>query len=836
MSKTKTLLTYLKGGARYPKEQYRELDAPTMQIAHTEWNGVVDLLSAHEDRIDNWSVLFGGDEIEASDAAWVSSANGCIKALYFKNRPANGHRYALTYLYHWGTGTDFMVSLVDLNESTEVETAIVTEFRFQGDVLTDLTDGNGNVIGKIMAATADYSSVVAPGGAATKRMPYCLDACFRYNQDKIVDIRMAGLDSDNEAVRAEISALKETLTPTLLETAGTEASDIAKCAAANVEVKALWLSQKPSSGHRYVLSYLYLQTTDSMWFYNIVDLNVSAGTTTAVVTNGRATDGEVNDIVNGGQVIGQIMLDKTHYTLIADQGEGAARLPYLTDACFDQMGQSVLMENEVETVGAITRRTSAKVAEVEEELFPTLFATAGTEASDIVKCAAANEEVRALYLSVKPAEGHRHVLTSLYLQTSDNTWYYNIVDLNVSSGVTSAVVTHCMAEDKVMAVAKTPSGEAIGYVYFDSDHYTLIADQGEGEARLPYLTEACYDLTGQTDLFRLAMTERVDALEKAAKKKVVTLWGDSITWGSASTTNSKCYAAVLQTLLQTEGYLHKVVNCGVGGDNMPTILGRMGATMLYLGKDVTIPKSNTSYVTVDTVSNYVQVGKWLKAACKPTEQIQLMLQGDLGRSHIDDPEKDGLHTVNPVMVNGVECTWTWVPVAEGRVDEGEFRLNVNETQSEPITVHAGTPLYPHGTSLNGDVVVLAIGTNGGFADVADYVRQMELAVESIGHGRVVICTPYGGTALSILGGVSGIVELEDAVRARFGAKVFCWRKFLVEEGLDMEGLTATSADTAAIAQGLVPPSLLADEVHPNDYGHDAIGRRLMDIVKTMGWI
>jgi lysophospholipase L1-like esterase len=44
MSNSKTLLGYLKGSARYPKEQYRELDAPKMTISHDEWNKAVDML------------------------------------------------------------------------------------------------------------------------------------------------------------------------------------------------------------------------------------------------------------------------------------------------------------------------------------------------------------------------------------------------------------------------------------------------------------------------------------------------------------------------------------------------------------------------------------------------------------------------------------------------------------------------------------------------------------------------------------------------------------------------------------------------------------------------
>lgn len=779
--------------------------------------------------------IFRSDELFASDADLLSAANSCIRALYFSTPLQSGHRILLTYLYHWSDNL-FKISLADYDEDEATATTIVSEFQFVGDVLTDLEDTNGNVIGKIFASVSGYSGSVSQADMAAVRMPYCNEICWNLNQAKMLDTKISSLQSQASGVRQDLDALQEELFPTLFGTNGTFPSDVVKCAAANAEVKALYLNQQPASGHRYVLTWLYLQNSSpKWWFVSILDLDISAGTTTYVTQEARVADKEVSPLLNsGGTQVGLIYLDSDNYTVISDQGEGAARLPYLMPAAFNQLDQQMLLNAEVGETSVLAKRTSSRVNTIEAELFPTLLGTAGTEPSDVVKCAAANAEVKALYLSVKPATGHRFVLHALYLQASDLSWYFTITDYNVTSGTSSTLVNYLHADNKQMSVITDVNGNDIGWILLDSDHYTLISDQGEGLARLPYLLGPAFDIATQTRLFRQAVSEQIAAIEKRMTKKQILCWGDSITWGAAASANSKCYTARLQTMLTEAGYIHKVVNCGVGGDNMPSILGRMGASMLYLTKDLTIPKNSANHVVVDTVANYVQVGRYLKSSIAPNEQIQLMMQGDLGRPFIDDPERDLFHTVNPVIVNGVECVWSWVPEQEGQTDEGEFRLSVKETQSAAVVLKAGSPIFTHGAKIKTDAAVFAMGTNAGWSTPEEYIRMIDAAIDACGTKKYIVCSPYGGTALNQQG-VSGLQELESALTAAYGSKFFNWRKFLVEDALALEGVTPTSDDTTAIAQGKCPPSLLADEVHPNDYGHDAIALRLYQMMQSLGY-
>ncbi len=834
MSNVSSQLAFLKNAARYPKVEVTPTTVPTVQMSADEWNKMIEVAVAHEKRFDEWNIIFSSDLVVDVDETMLANANSCIKALYFAATPAPGHRYALTYLYHWGD-SDFRVSIVDYDESDGTETEVVTNYQFTGDTLSDLEDSNGNVIGKIYASISGYNAVVAQGGATTNRMPYCNDVCWRYNQDIIIAERFKAVTTEATAATLAVSALEETVSPTLLGCANTVPTDALKCAAANAEVKALYLNVQPASGHRYVLSYLYLQTSDNSWYMSLVDLDVSAGTATLLVNSCQLTDKTVSPIVDvNGNEIGYIYVDSDNYTLIANQGEGYARMPYLLSPSFSKSSQTILMEAELTNTTVISQNAATRVAEVEEQLSPTLLGCANTVPTDALKCAAANAEVKALYLNVQPASGHRYVLSYLYLQTSDNSWYMSLADLDVSAGTATLLVNSCQLTDKTMSPIVDVNGNEIGYIYVDSDNYTLIANQGEGYARMPYLLSPCYDAMTQTNIYRTLTSQRIGSLEEKASKKQITLWGDSITWGSASTTNSGCYAALLQTMLSNAGYNHRVINCGVGGDNMPTILGRMGGTMLYLTRDLTIPASASSSVEVDRVVNYTQVGRYLKASCKTDAQIQLMLQGDLGRSHIDDTDNAKMHTVNPVLINGVECVWTWNPAVEGRADEGSYTLAVKEDQSAAITLKAGSPIYPHGARLKSDVAVFAMGTNSGWDDVDEYMSMIDKAIDAVDTKQYIVCSPYGGTAL-VEQGVSGLQTLEAALQVKYGAKYFNWRKYLVEEGLSVEGLTATSADNMAIAAGEVPPSLLADEVHPNDYGHDAIAKRLYQMMVALSY-
>ena len=70
----------------------------------------------------------------------------------------------------------------------------------------------------------------------------------------------------------------------------------------------------------------------------------------------------------------------------------------------------------------------------------------------------------------------------------------------------------------------------------------------------------------------------------------------------------------------------------------------------------------------------------------------------------------------------------------------------------------------------------------------------------------------------------------------FGSRFFNWREYLVNYGLSEAGLPATEQDLKDINEGKCPSSLLSDGLHPNDKGHEIIGKKIYEIMRLNGFI
>ena len=65
--------------------------------------------------------------------------------------------------------------------------------------------------------------------------------------------------------------------------------------------------------------------------------------------------------------------------------------------------------------------------------------------------------------------------------------------------------------------------------------------------------------------------------------------------------------------------------------------------------------------------------------------------------------------------------------------------------------------------------------------------------------------------------------VETALQRKYGEHYINLRKYMIEYGLLDAGLTPTEADTSAIANGNVPPSLLySDGLHGNEKFYDIL--------------
>ena len=101
MGNARTDIDFLRNATRFPKVEVTPLSAPTVQVSKEEWNRAVNVLDTQEKRFDNLGILFLSDGIEDGDAEVAEYANQVVKALYFSATRQAGHRYALTYMYHY---------------------------------------------------------------------------------------------------------------------------------------------------------------------------------------------------------------------------------------------------------------------------------------------------------------------------------------------------------------------------------------------------------------------------------------------------------------------------------------------------------------------------------------------------------------------------------------------------------------------------------------------------------------------------------------------------------------------------------------------------------------
>lgn len=69
----------------------------------------------------------------------------------------------------------------------------------------------------------------------------------------------------------------------------------------------------------------------------------------------------------------------------------------------------------------------------------------------------------------------------------------------------------------------------------------------------------------------------------------------------------------------------------------------------------------------------------------------------------------------------------------------------------------------------------------------------------------------------------------------FGKHFLDIRTYLLNYGLQDEGITQTADDTTAVAQGLMPPSLMSDATHFNANGYNVIANQVYIKGRQLGY-
>lgn len=284
------------------------------------------------------------------------------------------------------------------------------------------------------------------------------------------------------------------------------------------------------------------------------------------------------------------------------------------------------------------------------------------------------------------------------------------------------------------------------------------------------------------------------ALYEIYHPKAISCIGDSMTAGTGG--NGTTYPSVLQTELTNNHYGYTVEQYGGGGENSNTIISRFGATPIYC-ENITLP-ADTSRTPITFLPNGNDVFNFNR-----------FFRG-----------------VNPVVVDGIECTLTKDSDADPNI---YIQRNTAGTSAHAFTRNPQAITYATREKLMNEIVICWMGTNNPGYTAEQIIEKQRVLYNTVKTDKVL----FIGLTKHADGEADNI---NKAMLMAWGNKFLDIRDYILQYGLDDAEITPTSDDTAAIAAGNMPPSLLFDDTHFNASGYTVIGKRVYRKLVELNWL
>jgi lysophospholipase L1-like esterase len=270
----------------------------------------------------------------------------------------------------------------------------------------------------------------------------------------------------------------------------------------------------------------------------------------------------------------------------------------------------------------------------------------------------------------------------------------------------------------------------------------------------------------------------------------IACWGDSLTAGTGG--NGVRYSDVLSKSLNL-----KVLNYGVGGESASQIAYRQGAETIYL-TPVTIP-SDVTPVEVSIVN-------------KSGEDAKLLRQGDAG--------------INPCIIGSVEGKLLY--------DAQSKKVYFTRLKSgNLVSFKENTQIFTDAMKNKSDNEILIIYSGTNNPDGTAISKVIEIQKKMIEYANT---DNYVIVGLTSKYAVPDIENVNIALKKEYGNKFLDFRKYLLENGLNEAGLTATSQDLEDIKNGEIPTSLRSDKVHGNEYYYTMLGKQLKNKIIELKYL
>ena len=292
--------------------------------------------------------------------------------------------------------------------------------------------------------------------------------------------------------------------------------------------------------------------------------------------------------------------------------------------------------------------------------------------------------------------------------------------------------------------------------------------------------------------------------------KKIACWGDSITYGLGGQENAfiKSDNGVIDasdwsypdTLKYYTGL--DVYNLGVCGETSYDIALRQGGIKMYVGKQVTVKRGVRAQINI--VDEYGS---------------QVMLENFNGY------ETDNDEPANVVYINDTPF--------QLEADNGKLYISVyGDSSNKSIKIKKGTQVVTKAAhDISGDVLVIQMGSNGGWDDYDELIQQYKAMIDNSGTECYIIIGDTDNPDESVDSAYytdSSEVGIDDtlweaALREAFGEHFINMRVYMIENALSTAGLEPTQEDIDNIDDGRVPESLKHDFTHLNSYGYYAVG-------------
>ena len=144
-----------------------------------------------------------------------------------------------------------------------------------------------------------------------------------------------------------------------------------------------------------------------------------------------------------------------------------------------------------------------------------------------------------------------------------------------------------------------------------------------------------------------------------------------------------------------------------------------------------------------------------------------------------------------------------------------------------------------------DILVIQMGDNGGWRNIDELIGQYETLIREAGTERYIIIssTDDPDDFQQIWGYTHRNIGLNDTryeakYREAFGDHLLMGRKYLIEHGLEINGLSETEEDRIRAEKGNISLQLRNPEIdntHLNEYGYTALAYGVYDTGKALGY-